>query len=204
MLMGATLPAIARARGAESVGYLYMAKPRGRRHGRRSLAGFYLLRVYDTVIATAVAVAINIVIAMAFFAMARRADIDDVPAEEPRLTAGEGSIAPIYVTAGAVCFTALGAEWLWTRQLSLLFGASVYTFSLILAVFLAGLGIGGLAGTALSPRVRAANALGLIQALLAGANRLRCVRDRERIAALAADGAVPPARAQDAVADVHV
>ena len=66
-------------------------------------------------------------------------------------------------------FTALGAEVVWTRQLSLLFGASVYTFSLILAVFLAGLGIGGLAGTALSRRVRAANALGLIQALLAGA-----------------------------------
>jgi spermidine synthase len=36
-------------------------------------------------------------------------------------------------------------------------------------VFLAGLGIGGFAGTALSRRVRAANALGLIQALLAGA-----------------------------------
>ena len=37
-------------------------------------------------------------------------------------------------------FTALGAEVVWTRQLSLLFGASVYTFSLILAVFLDGAG----------------------------------------------------------------
>ena len=38
--------------------------------------------------------------------------------------------------------TALAAEVIWTRLLSLLFGATVYTFSLILAVFLLGLGIG--------------------------------------------------------------
>ena len=36
--------------------------------------------------------------------------------------------------------TALAAEVIWTRILSLLFGATVYTFSLILAVFLVGLG----------------------------------------------------------------
>ena len=66
-------------------------------------------------------------------------------------------------------FTALGAEVVWTRQLSLLFGASVYTFSLILAVFLAGLGVGGLVGTSLARRTRPASALGLIQALLAAA-----------------------------------
>ena len=61
-------------------------------------------------------------------------------------------MAPIYVAAALSGFTALGAEVVWTRQLSLLFGASVYTFSLILAVFLAGLGIGGLVGTRLSRR----------------------------------------------------
>jgi len=168
MLMGATLPAIARARGAESVGYLYMANLAGGATGT-VLAGFYLLRVYDTVTATAVAVAINVTIAIAFLVTARRANIDDDAAEEPRPTTVEGSMAPIYVAAAMSGFTALGAEVVWTRQMSLLFGASVYTFSLILAVFLAGLGIGGLAGTALSRRVRAANALGLIQALLAGA-----------------------------------
>ena len=36
--------------------------------------------------------------------------------------------------------------------MSLLFGASVYTFSLILAVFLSGLGIGGLVGSRLARR----------------------------------------------------
>jgi spermidine synthase len=173
MLMGATLPAIARwranGRGPESIGLLYMSNLAGGATGTL-LAGFYLLRVYDTVIATAVAVTLNAVIAIAFFlAASRRDEVEDASAEES-LPAGSGeSIAPIYVTAAMCGFTALGAEVVWTRQLSLLFGASVYTFSLILAVFMAGLGIGGLAGTALSRRVRAANALGLIQALLAGA-----------------------------------
>jgi spermidine synthase len=47
-------------------------------------------------------------------------------------------------------FTALGAQVVWTRLLSLMFGATVYTFSLILAVFLFGLGIGSSAGAAMA------------------------------------------------------
>jgi spermidine synthase len=39
-------------------------------------------------------------------------------------------------------FAALGAEVVWTRMLAILFGSTVYTFAIILAVFLAGLGIG--------------------------------------------------------------
>ncbi len=57
------------------------------------------------------------------------------------------SRAFVYVVAGLSGLTALGAEVVWTRQLSLLFGASVYTFSLILAVFLGGLGLGSLGGS---------------------------------------------------------
>ena len=73
MLMGATLPAIAqwraRGRGAESVGYFYMANITGGATGT-VLAGFYLLRVYDTVIATAVAVTLNLVVAAVLRRMA--------------------------------------------------------------------------------------------------------------------------------------
>jgi spermidine synthase len=66
--------------------------------------------------------------------------------------------------------TALAAEVIWTRILSLLFGATVYTFSLILAVFLIGLGIGSSLGAAIGrglarPRV----ALGVCQVLLCAA-----------------------------------
>ena len=66
--------------------------------------------------------------------------------------------------------TALASEVLWTRLLSLLFGATVYAFSLILAVFLFGLGIGSSVGAAIArgtPRPRAA--LGWCQILLCGA-----------------------------------
>ncbi len=59
---------------------------------------------------------------------------------------------------------------LWTRLLSLVFGATVYAFSLILAVFLFGLGIGSSIGAAIArgstrPRV----ALGWCQMMLCGA-----------------------------------
>jgi spermidine synthase len=63
--------------------------------------------------------------------------------------------------------TALGAEVIWTRILSLLFGATVYTFSLILAVFLLGLGIGSSIGSAIAGKIaRPRLALGWCQMLL--------------------------------------
>ena len=52
--------------------------------------------------------------------------------------------------------SALGAEVVWTRLLSLMLGATTYTFSIILAVFLAGMGAGSAAGArlrGLNPRV---------------------------------------------------
>lgn len=51
-------------------------------------------------------------------------------------------------------FCALSAEVVWTRLLALNFGATVYTFSIILGVFLVGLGAGSTAGAALGHRVR--------------------------------------------------
>ncbi|HEY5091263.1 MAG TPA: fused MFS/spermidine synthase, partial [Polyangia bacterium] len=64
---------------------------------------------------------------------------------------------PIYLAAGLSGLTALGAQVVWTRLLTLLFGATVYAFAIILAVFLAGLGI----GSALAARLlrRGQNAL---------------------------------------------
>ncbi len=64
MLMGATLPAISRwtgdsREGTGLIGLLYMANIAGGAVGT-VLAGFYLLRVYDTVVAGAVAVTFNL------------------------------------------------------------------------------------------------------------------------------------------------
>ena len=61
--------------------------------------------------------------------------------------------------------TALSAEVIWTRMLSLLIGATVYTFSLILAVFLLGIGIGSSIGSAMA------------RGLAAAAHRARLVPD---------------------------
>ena len=70
----------------------------------------------------------------------------------------------IYAAIALSGFCALSAEVIWTRLLALNFGATVYTFSIILAVFLIGLGIGSAAGSALGHRVRSpARALGWCQ-----------------------------------------
>jgi len=156
MLMGATLPAIARRRSsehdAESVGLLYMANLVGGATGT-VLAGFYLLRVHDTVIATYVAVALNVAIAIACYLMSRSEEADAPVAPAPHVSpSSPAATTPVLIASGLSGLTALGAEVVWTRQLSLLFGASVYTFSLILAVFLAGLGLGGFAGSKLARR----------------------------------------------------
>ena len=176
MLMGATLPAISRwfdrrSAAASSVGFLYTANIAGGAVGT-VLAGFYLLRVYDTVIAGAAAVAINIAVAIGAWLLAKRtmAVAPHQPGTEKTAGGSERSrdLLPIYVVAALSGFTALGAEVVWTRQLSLLFGASVYNFSLILAVFLAGLGAGSLGGSSLGRRSKnVVAALGTAQLLLA-------------------------------------
>ena len=52
----------------------------------------------------------------------------------------------VYLAIALSGLSALGAEVVWTRLLSLLLGGTVYTFSIILAVFLVGLGIGSSVG----------------------------------------------------------
>ena len=53
--------------------------------------------------------------------------------------------------------------------MGLLLGATVYTFSIILAVFLVGIGVGSAVGSALSRTAKPRAAIGVCQLLLAGA-----------------------------------
>ena len=76
MLMGATLPAIARwveatPRGVAWLGFFYGGNTAGAVIGSL-LAGFYLLRVHDIAVATYVAVALNVVVAAVALAVAAR------------------------------------------------------------------------------------------------------------------------------------
>lgn len=173
VLMGATLPAIARwveatPRGVSWLGFFYGGNIAGAVLGCL-LAGFYLLRIYDMATATFVAAAINLAVALVGLSLAARTPYSP-PAQTAAASAAPLAAAPwtILVAIGLSGLAALGAEVIWTRLLSLMLGGSVYTFSIILAVFLIGLGIGSSAASWLargttSPRVL----LGGCQLLLA-------------------------------------
>ena len=178
VLMGASLPAASRwlettPEGVSWMGLLYGGNTVGAVFGCL-LAGFYLLRVYDMTTATLVAAAINGAIALAGFAMASRMPHQAAAEEPPAMPPVAAEAAPrsgaVYLTIALSGACALGAEVVWTRLLGLLLGATVYTFSIILAVFLTGLGIGsGVAAALVRGVARPRMALGCCQLLLAGA-----------------------------------
>ncbi|MEP7306745.1 MAG: fused MFS/spermidine synthase [Acidobacteriota bacterium] len=153
MLMGATLPAIARwiettPQGVSWLGFFYGGNIAGAVVGS-VLAGFYLLRVHDNAIATFVAVGLNVVVAVLALVLARATPNREAPVAASMVGPAPGS-GVVYVAIALSGLTALAAEVIWTRILSLLFGATTYTFSLILAAFLVGLGIGSTIGSSLA------------------------------------------------------
>jgi spermidine synthase len=169
-LMGATLPIAAAwfRRGAGRMrwtGYCYAANTAGAVVGS-VLTGFYLLRAYDIVIATAIAVALNLLAAAGAAWLARR---HDAPAEHSPLAPPATGPVPrsLYLVTALSGFAALIAEVVWTRHLSLLIGGTVYTYSLIVAVFLLGLAGGAGIGAAIGRRGDSARMLVAVQALLA-------------------------------------
>jgi spermidine synthase len=171
MLMGATLPVVAPhvgtgARGAARLGWLYAANTAGGVLGA-VVAAFYLLRVHDVYVATYVAVALNLGVAAAAAALARRhAPTRADAVEAPTGASHARGVGAVYVASAVSGMTALAAEVLWTRHLSLLLGGTVYTFALILAVLLLGLGLGSATGAAVGKRVDPRIALAACQGLL--------------------------------------
>ena len=171
-LMGMTFPILARSLaptklGASRMGFIYAANIGGATVGSL-LAGFYLLRVHDLAVATYVAVGTNACAGLAGLLLAgtMKPQLPHKVIEETP-TASESENA-IYIAIGLSGLAALGAQVVWTRLLSVLFGATVYTFSIILAVFLIGLGIGSAVGSWISQRIqRARFALAVCQMGLA-------------------------------------
>ncbi len=184
ILMGASLPAIVRwvkatPQGVAWWGLLYGGNTVGAVFGCL-LAGFYLLRLYDMTFTTLVAAGINLAVAGGSYLLAGRtpssatlsdsSDSAALPesAPEPATTAGRW---PIYVTIGLSGACALGAEVIWTRLMGMMLGATVYVFSIILAVFLIGLAIGSSAGSWILRSMQGTRtarlALGWCQVLLA-------------------------------------
>jgi spermidine synthase len=189
LAMGATLPAVARwvqttPAGVSWLGFFYAGNIAGAVIGTL-LAGFYLLRVYDMNVATYVAAAFNFGVGGLGLLLAAKtratAGLNEslisnpeslAPNPESQIPSREskGDRIAVHIAIALSGFCALAAQVIWTRLLSLLFGASTYTFSLILAVFLIGLGIGSSLGSIIAKSVeRPRVALGWCQLLNVGA-----------------------------------
>jgi spermidine synthase len=177
VLMGATLPAMSRyvqdmPRGWSWLGFFYGGNIVGAVAGCVT-AGFYLLRKFDMSTAALAAVTINLIVAAIGFALSRRAPYrapgqGGKPGKPGDVASARWMPRGVYAGIALSGLTALGAEVVWTRLLSLMFGATTYAFSIILGVFLAGLGIGSVVGSWLAhdakqPRIM----LGWAQFLLA-------------------------------------
>jgi spermidine synthase len=169
LLMGGSLPAISRwtgssPQGVSRMGFLYSANIAGAVFGCL-FAGFYLLRVHDLAVATYAAVAVNFGVGLLGFVLARKTShsaADTAVPYGPKMSSrpdqppNDRRVGPtlVYLAIAISGMTALGAEVVWTRLLSLLLGATTYTFSIILAVYLAGLWIGSTVGSFAARRMK--------------------------------------------------
>jgi spermidine synthase len=169
ILMGASLPALARSvSGAARWGLLYGANSAGAVFGCL-IAGFYLLRVYDVNLASYAAIALNAAVAIvSLWLAARTPNLSPTETQLCDIAPSEtGSRWTIYAAVALSGASALGAEVVWTRAMGLMLGATVYAFSIILAVFLAGLALGTAAASSLLRRLEPRLALGWCQMLAA-------------------------------------
>lgn len=172
LMMGATLPAMSRwvettPEGVSWLGYFYGGNIAGAVLGSLA-AGFYLLRLFDMTTTTFVAIGLNVLVAAIGLWLAGRTSHEPGKAEASAPV--DRGARSVYIAIGLSGLTALASEVIWTRVLSLQFGATVYTFSLILAVFLTGLGIGSTIGASLARSIaRPRVAFGWCQMLLCGA-----------------------------------
>lgn len=151
-LMGATLPVLSRyvvraqAQIPVTVSWLYGMNTLGALAGTLT-AGYLLLPRLGVRETTLVAVALNGLVAAAFWGLARRTP-RDVPRRAPRvatpaLRPGYRRVEKAVVVAFALSgFAAMLYEVAWTRTLALILGTTTFSFTTMLATFLLGLALG--------------------------------------------------------------
>lgn len=165
-LMGGTLPAAARAiehdedAGRRNLALVYGANTLGAVAGVL-LSTFYLLEQLGNRATLFVACAANAVVALTALLFARTLRSASVAARREEVAqdpAQEAAPVPfILVAAGASGFVFLLMELVWFRMMTPLLGGTTFTFGLILAIALFGIGLGGAAyswfGTGRQPTV---------------------------------------------------
>jgi spermidine synthase len=153
-LMGGTLPVLTRyvVRRGEGLGaqlsFLYAFNTFGAVIGT-VLAGFVLLRALGVATTFVVAAVVSAGIGVASVLLGRRAarvagPLAGTPSKAATRPEAASALARrlAVIGVGVSGFCALGYEVLWTRMLTLVVGTSVYSFTIMLAAFLAGIGIG--------------------------------------------------------------
>ena len=156
LLMGGTLPAAARAveddadRGRRNLAALYGTNTLGAVAGTL-LCTFILLEQCGQRLTLWLACALNVVVALLARALANR-DLEERSEREANSDVSEdassSSLPParfVLIAAAATGCIFLAMELVWYRMLSPILGGSTFTFGLILAVALFGIGIGGAA-----------------------------------------------------------
>ena len=176
-LIGATLPVMSRiyanqsGRVGRDVGRLYLVNTTGAALGC-ILTGLVFLRVLGLRETIFLGATINLIVAAGALLLNRfSAPTAPGPVEEttPRpapgsLALSEGALTYVAVAYGISGFIALGYEVVWARILYIHTSHAVYSFSLMLTVFLTGLAAGSAAGTWWLRRRQASLAqFGLIQ-----------------------------------------
>jgi spermidine synthase len=152
VLMGGTLPAAARAietaddAGRRRLALLYGVNTLGAVAGTL-IATFFMLETFGNLRTLLVAVLINLLVAITARALGRDAHVIPTLSEaegEESVWVG-GAPKPIVAAAALVGFAFLLMELVWYRMLGPLLGGSTFTFGLILATALFGIGLGGAA-----------------------------------------------------------
>ena len=146
-LMGGTLPAASRAvehagdAGRLGVSLLYGANTLGAVTGT-IFSTFYLMETFGNLKALIAAALLNAMIGLAAVAYSNQFSADAEEKVPPRMVPAIAPPRLVYTAAALVGFAFFLMELVWYRMLAPILGGTTYTFGLILAVALAGIGSG--------------------------------------------------------------
>ena len=155
ILMGGTLPAAARAvessddAGRRRLALLYGINTLGAVTGAL-LSTFVLLERFGNRATLLIAAVVNVIVGVIAVTAGRKESVDEIApkkgAKEPAAVKGPAlPPALVLLAAALVGFAFLLMELVWYRMLSPILGGTTFMFGLVLAVALAGIGIGGAA-----------------------------------------------------------
>jgi spermidine synthase len=162
-LMGGTLPVLSnfvseRGKGLGGhLSFLYGLNTLGAVSGAIG-AGFFLMRYFSVNVTLLIPVLINVAVGCLSLVLQSRSDVTGRAGAIEEERRGEGKsydyteeeirryqfpLKLVLWGIGISGFCALGYEVLWTRILIMILGASIYSFTVMLAAFLTGIGLGG-------------------------------------------------------------